>query len=143
MLLFYFPLFIKQIILRGNMHFLVLLFVKNRIVKVQSIFSFHCFTAYFTLVDKRTWKMNPFHMVDDIVLLSICLSTQSALKLGTYSRAFFCDIFQQDSVVISCKQKVASKVKEDILFEIHGWNKRKIIYIFFFYIKTLYFYIFA
>ena len=81
------------------------MFVKSVNMKVKGILGLHGFGTELTCVYKRVGKANSFNMVQQVVLLSICLSTQgasehctgAALTAGYISH----NVFLQHTPVIS------------------------------------------
>ena len=50
------------------------------VVQVEGAFGLHCFFTYFAFICERSWEVNTFYMVHNIVFLSINLATKSALE---------------------------------------------------------------
>ena len=53
-----------------------MMFVKSVNMKVKGILGLHRFGTELTCVYKRVGEVYPFNMVQQVVLLSICLSTE-------------------------------------------------------------------
>ena len=82
-----------------------MMFMKSVNVKVKSVLGFHSFGTILTCVYKRVGKVDSLNMVQQVVLLRVCLSTEgtsedctSAHFTGRYIAHY---VSLQDTPVIS------------------------------------------
>jgi len=81
------------------------MFVKSVNMKIKGILGLHRFGTELTCVYKRVWEMDPFNMVQQVVLLSICFSTEGTSEHCTRARLtggyISHNVFLQHTPVIS------------------------------------------
>lgn len=83
----------------------LLMFVETIHMDIKGILSFHSFVTKLAAVDESVREVNSLNMIQQVILLSICLSTKGALEHGhTAHRAgsqFSGDVRLQNTSVIS------------------------------------------